>query len=297
MSVEDIQARQQQLNARTELFLAEQLPEFFSVDSESDMHEAFSDYQARAVEVAGNRGDPTTDFRWGAIINVRRRIFPDESLLQADGRIKSGPRVFHDTGQIALKLDGEEDVTWNVCNGTFMVTDERGRIVNGNSRINEEVDPSYGNPTPYVLEKLGWAKLIDVLGNTEADRGVGYEMLTDYLRKIGRIGATVLPHVGMDTLYSESSVTNERRALSYASASNFTLNGDLIKRLLSDSRFFELYRRDLNAGLFTNIADWLAGRLDSLVAHQANNLANWRNPNPHIFPYLDTPEYVNVNNN
>jgi hypothetical protein len=288
----------------TERFLTEHVPEFFAVSDVSDLDEAFKEYMGRVEEVAGPRGDVLSTFSWDDVDEIGEEISPSIDRYESRRR-----RAALNAGSLTLGIGfdlitgGTEEDPASVTttgDGTFILVDSKGNVKAGLSDPNLEVDSSYGDPTHYVLEKLGWAKLVELMAHQGADWGYGYEVLTDYLRRIGRIGANVLPHVGMATAhevaFDETTKGQDRHALAYASASNFTLTPASIGRMLKNPQFFELYKRDLNRGLFTNIEDWVAGRLDSLVARRAYELYLGRKVSK-VFPFLDEPDFVNVDNN
>jgi hypothetical protein len=293
----------------TENFLQEHVQEFFGVSDIADLDEAFRQYMGRVEEVAGPRGENLSVFSWDDVNSIAQEISPADTRLEVRRRrfaLKAGSLTLG----IGLDLDrsiADQDPSSvtskqvrTTGEGTFILVDAQGNVKAGLSDPNEEVDSSYGDPTPYVLEKLGWAKLIELTIRQGADWGFGYEVLTEYLRSINRIDATALPHVGMATAheikFSDETQGQDRNALAYASASNYTLTRASIGQLLKDPRFFALYEKDLNRGLFTNISDWVAGRLDSLVARRACQIYLGKEVSTD-FPYLDEPDYIDVDNN
>lgn len=283
----------------TEAFFCETAPTFFGVTELTQIEAAYEEYAGRVDELAGTRGEYDSRLAWDIVHNVAQELAPvdtDEQLRLSELAWLAGRTSFYASNS----ADSFQHLVSATRAGSLVLVDAKGHVKSGTSKPNPEVDPIYGSPDPYVLEKLGWAKVGEVLAKQGADWGEGYEILTDFLRRIGRIGGAALPHVGMATahevVFRETTRGTNRNALAYASASNFTFTDSSIARLMSSPTYASIRTRDEARGLVTNQKDWLAGRLDSQIASAANDLYLGRNISV-AFPDLTHPDYVNVDNN
>lgn len=280
-------------HALTETFLYETAPQFFSVESETQIKDAYEEYIGRVLELTGIPGGAESGFSWETAEAI--------SYEQHGDDFTNPTSVTVSASMLHTRINGVgRPLHLTTTRGSLIVVDKGGNLVAAHSEHNPKVDQSYGDPAPYVLEKLGWAKVAEVLAKQGGDWGEGYQVLTEFLRSIGRVATDKLPHVGMATAheipYSEETKGTDRNALAYASASNYTLNPVAAYRLLENRNYFQMYLRDAQRGLFDNVADWLAGRVDTLVADAANKTYLGQEV-PLDFPDLTDPDYFYIDNN
>lgn len=278
----------------TEQFFQESLPGLFEVTDEQSIHAAYSDYIAQVDELAGPRGGHESKVSWPLLRELVAGESVENGVIERDRRLAL-PVI---AASVELYADNTKVKTKQL--GTLLLLDGRGVVKAASSKLNPAVNPDYGTLDYFVLEKLGQAKVVEVLKHQGADWGEGYVELTNFLRKIGRIAAHALPHVGMATAheipYSDTTKGTDRNAIAYAAASGFTLDAESVHGLLSQPKYFEHFYDAVESGAVDNIADWLAGRVDSLVGRAAYELYLGRDMS-RDFPDLDHPDYADVDNN